>query len=42
MYVNANCNDQDSDYAEVYNGMNEDGNSTGVHVSEFNDPGSCW
>ncbi|KAK8619036.1 hypothetical protein V6N13_133005 [Hibiscus sabdariffa] len=35
MYVNANCDDQDGDYAEVYYGMNQDGYPTCAHVSKL-------
>lgn len=42
MYVDANGDDQDGVDTQVQNGVNEDGDSAGVHVSELNDSCSCW
>lgn len=41
MYVNTNCYNQDSDYAEVDDCMNQYSNSTGAHVAKLHHPGSC-
>lgn len=42
IYVNTDCNDQDGDYAKVYNGMNQNGNPACAHVPELYNPYSCW
>lgn len=42
MYVNTYCNDQDGDYAKVYNSMDKNGNPTSVHVPKFYHSCSCW
>lgn len=41
MYMNTNCYNQDSDYAEVDDCMNQYSNSTGAHVAKLHHPGSC-
>ncbi|KAJ6424119.1 hypothetical protein OIU84_024988 [Salix udensis] len=42
MYVNTYCDDQDGDYAKVYNSMNKNGDPTGVHVPKLYHSCSCW
>lgn len=41
MYMNSYGDDQDGVDTKVQNGVNEDGDSAGVHVSELDDPCSC-
>ena len=42
MYVNTDGNNQDGEYAEVYDGMNQDSYPTCVHVPKLHHPCSCW
>lgn len=41
MYVNTNSNNQDSEYAKVYDCMNQDSYPTGTHVAKLYHSGSC-
>lgn len=42
MYMNSYGNNQDCVDTKVQNRMNQNGDPTGVHVAELNEPRSCW
>lgn len=38
MYMNSNCNNHNSVDTKIQDGMNQDGDSTSVHVAELDHP----
>lgn len=41
-YMDTNGDYQDGIHTKVYDGMDQNGNSAGVHVPKLDEPRSCW